>query len=121
MKMRSELENELHIIRAGLACAPSATTNTAACGALVRLGEALEADARALWSVRVLDAKGSKRGAPAAYWYDEGLPDYWGWFHPWMPDGASTVKTPDAARLAAAQAVYQTLPTDVRAELGECP
>lgn len=57
---------------------------------------ALEADVRARWAVRVLDAKGGKSGAPAAYWYDEGLPDYYGWFHPWMPDGASTVATPDA-------------------------
>jgi hypothetical protein len=29
--------------------------------------------------------------------------------------------TPDAARLAAAQAVLPSLPADVRAELGECP
>ncbi len=79
----------------------------------------LRADARALWSVRVLDEHAAhyNRVTPIAPTRTS-RGDYQIWWHTgkqWF--GA----TPDAARLAAALAVFPTLPADVRAELGECP
>jgi hypothetical protein len=88
----------------------------------------LLADARALWAVRVLDAKlalmpaetawETNRGGSGAHYVDftDGMRDTLD--GPW--DGCMGA-TPDAARLAAAEAVFPTLPADVRAELGERP
>ncbi len=84
--------------------------------------EQLRADARALWAVRVLDAwAGRAHPISGPYWYEGSNARYSGWFHPLMRNGAPTVASPDAARLAAAQAVFTGLPADVRAKLGECP
>jgi hypothetical protein len=80
----------------------------------------LRADARALWSVRVLDAwaclhtlngwaSSAFGDGPVCVLYEGKL------MHRY--DGA----TVDTARHAAALAVCPTLPADVRAELGECP
>jgi hypothetical protein len=83
------------------------------------------ADARALWAVRVLDA-----------WAD--AHEHWEWrthrFETASPEGSWTCwlgtwtsehdywgNSADAARLAAALAVFPSLPTDVRAKLGERP
>ena len=87
-------------------------------GGAERVCAKVEADARALWAVRVLDAW---------YWRVEGwegptpAPEHCasGWFvylheSHWGSD-------PDAARLAAAEAVFPELPADVRAKLGERP
>lgn len=78
------------------------------------------ADARALWAVRVLDACGVawKNSVPAP------IPVYnepsWVVVLP-MHIGAKYGPTPDAARLAAAQAVFESLPAEVKKGLGECP
>ncbi len=86
-------------------------------------------DARALWAVRVLDA------------FEDDVPGHLGPSAPtrdmkrkpaqrWRVFGAWTIAgvrschygpTPDAARLAAALAVFDSLPEDVRAKIGECP
>ncbi len=85
------------------------------------------ADARALWAVRVLDAYadaysipslGEHRNppAPVAQGYAPAC------YFSIRPKGKALIApTRDAARLAAALAVYPELPADVRAELGECP
>lgn len=88
----------------------------------------LEADARALWAVRVLDAKAEALGlnrVPEPYVEylvtpATGASKRLGWWHEWMPDGAACVASPMAARLSAAEAVFPTL-HDLRAELGERP
>lgn len=75
---------------------------------------------RSDWAVRVLDACGVawKNSVPAP------IPVYnepsWVVVLP-MHIGAKYGPTPDAARLAAAQAVFPELPDAVRAELGACP
>lgn len=83
------------------------------------------ADARALWSVRVLDAwadfwhtdspqpQRQNDGTFVVVWLDEilGL----------VEEHERSGPTRDEARHAAALAVYPTLPADARAELGECP
>lgn len=86
--------------------------------------DALEADARALWSVRVLDAW-RKRGVMRRWRMTEGIStsapicrlssdnNPHGSDYPGLDE--------DAARLAAALAVLPTLTDDVRADLGECP
>lgn len=85
--------------------------------ALDRLEEALdrlEADARALWAVRVLDAHGDYRvttSEPVLVRVFRG--------------GEKTLRfrgaDEDAARLAAAHAVFPSLDETTRAKLGECP
>jgi hypothetical protein len=91
----------------------------------------LTADARALWSVRVLD-KWALAGLPITRqccplpYLDAGSAR---WRCAPIENGCyldtekhwHTADTPDAARLAAARAVWPDLPADVRAELGECP
>ena len=75
--------------------------------------------------MRVLDAWAERTGreAPSPAWYRgrklNALTFYYG------PDlerlGMFEGPTPDAARIAAADAVYPELPADVRAKLGERP
>jgi hypothetical protein len=92
------------------------------------MSRALRADARALWSVRVLDAfKRQRRHGPYSYphrviefeadngtvYVDVTAPG----FHQTFED----VKSFEASRHAAALAVFPTLPAEVRAKLGECP
>jgi hypothetical protein len=88
----------------------------------------LEADARALWAVRVLDAWADQ---PSARWqmkhyYDSRLRT--GVFYLCHRSRAEDQfeaehrgESADAARLAAAEAVFPELPADVRAKLGERP
>jgi len=73
----------------------------------------LEADARALWSIRVLDRSGA--------WRMRGNSDYESAkLHVCVAtDGAHYGSTPDAARYQAALSVYPSLPADVRERLGE--
>jgi hypothetical protein len=89
------------------------------------MSRVLRADARALWSVRVLDAW---------QWADYGREV---WLDRYMgdPELEATVTLNDerggeeeftgltlpAARHAAALAVYASLPEETRKELGECP
>ncbi len=78
------------------------------------------------WAVRVLDAEAAdrKRGVPFELHPNSLVPlppdRAWYVFKPY-----TTISfygpTPDAARLAAALAVFPSLPADVRAKLGECP
>jgi hypothetical protein len=86
----------------------------------------LRADARALWSLRVLDAHLATGGdvdlaclgegrAKAGDW-DLELHDSSGQY-----THAFTERTPDAARHAAALAVFPTLPAEVQARLGKSP
>ena len=85
-----------------------------------RLCSALEADARALWAVRVLDAWAAKQPgrptSPSPNRTEHG--DWWVWI---TAGGYHIGPDPDAARLAAATALYPDLPEAVRRELGECP
>lgn len=82
------------------------------------------ADARALWSVRVLDAWADAKSCDPFKTARLG-----GEWHCTSAYGPKTLgigqrfigSTPDAARLAAALAVYPTLPADVRAKLGVRP
>lgn len=79
------------------------------------------ADARALWAIRALDAWAETAGDWARGWESCRRP---GAFWVTLSDGGKQSfhgPTPDAARHAAALAVYTSLPADVRAELGECP
>jgi hypothetical protein len=82
-----------------------------------RLCSALEADARALWAHKCLDAWADKTGkdAPSVRLSVAGefrvLP--WGLEH--------MGPTRDAARLSAARAIFPNLPVSVRRELGEEP
>jgi hypothetical protein len=119
--MNQDTETDFAIVRAGLACAPSSSTNTAACGALVRVSEAfalLEADARALWAVRVLDAQGDWEMHPGPRVHSELSCVFTGMG---TPGACHYGKDAQAARDAAAQAVFPTLHADVRAKLGERP
>lgn len=88
------------------------------CGELIAKADAeldrLEADARALWAVRVLDAHGDYRvttSEPVLVRVFRG--------------GEKTLRfrgaDEDAARLAAAHAVFPSLDETTRAKLGECP
>jgi hypothetical protein len=87
-----------------------------------RAYQKIEADARALWAVRVLDAwqeanpcKLPPTTTPVAKPHN---PLGWTTFVLGVEyDGSDS----DAARLAAAQAVAPTLSANVRATLGECP
>ncbi len=79
-------------------------------------------DARALWAVRVLDAfcdakprEVERRLIAVTTWGNNSWACQFGMV--WVHYGP----TPDAARLAAAEAVFPTLPADVREELGSCP
>jgi hypothetical protein len=82
-------------------------------------------DACALWAVRVLDAWAADRRR--AVCWSCAISRFTAGEHVVHVDGGIRGEsyhygpTPDAARLAAAQAVYPTLPADVRAELWECP
>jgi hypothetical protein len=82
----------------------------------------LRADARALWAVRVLDAwaaRNPSKLAPATAPIAK-RENVLGWTTFVLGieyDGAS----PDAARLAAAEAVFPELPESVRADLGAKP
>lgn len=92
------------------------------CVELVELVKKLRADARALWAVRVLDA----HQAHITIQLRTCLVPGYGWT---IRDGLDRPlnhvdyrsPNPDAARLAAALAVFPELTADVRAELGECP
>lgn len=78
----------------------------------------VEAYARALWAVRVLDNEARARGV------DEGpYRPHWigGEWEIVISGRLVRFADPDAARLAAAEAVYPTLPADVRAKLGVRP
>ncbi len=87
-------------------------------------------DARALWAVRVLDAWQKAhvmRAEPfrcyAPFDLEVDAPLNW-LCTANADDGVSRrflALTPDAARFAAAEAVFPTLPADVREELGEKP
>jgi hypothetical protein len=82
------------------------------------MAELKESDARALWAVRVLDAWSKWRGYQ--WTINTSRPTTECQLH--MPsvrffDGPS----PDAAREAAALAVWPELPESVRAEIGERP
>ncbi len=95
-----------------------------------RLREIQLADARALWSVRVLDAwqkENVMRAEPfrcyAPFNLEVDAPLNW-LCTANADDGVSRrflALTPDAARHAAALAVFDSLPEDVRAKIGECP
>lgn len=91
---------------------------------LTRALKAAAADARALWAVRVLDAWAESNGG---WWQVDTFltPGLKGWTceysAPRDKRGVRSGPTPDAARLAAAEAVYPTLPADVRAKLGARP
>lgn len=93
--------------------------------ALVRIRERISADARALWSVRVLDAWAMHSGrhwSVSRWRYAADNSEIWLVFS--MGGGYSALgrgPTPDAARHAAALAVFPSLPADVRSQLGECP
>ena len=89
-------------------------------------------DARALWAVRVLDAWAERK--PALAFTTEffgcaatGVPSEDDHSEDWacVARNSSALRylgsTPDAARLAAADAVFPELPSDVRAKLGERP
>jgi hypothetical protein len=80
----------------------------------------LRADARALWSVRVLDAWALANSCDSfkTHSYQDGTE----WHCVSAYKYQRFVSTsPDAARHAAALAVLPTLPADVRSQLGECP
>jgi hypothetical protein len=86
--------------------------------------DAARALAQRDWAVRVLDAWARERQARGYEVWDGG--DGWEVIGRHMLSEevefiGKRAPTPDAARLAAAQAVYPTLPADVRAKLGECP
>lgn len=86
--------------------------------------EQARADARALWAVRVLDAWADAKSCDPFKTARLG-----GEWHCTSAYGPKTLgigqrfigSTPDAARLAAADAVYPALPTDVQATLGVRP
>jgi hypothetical protein len=85
----------------------------------------LTTDARALWAVRVLDAwrtANTRRQHVERSWDEAGTS--WEVELYFERNGSNQFHhgaTPAAARLAAAEAVYPTLPADVRATLGERP
>lgn len=87
-------------------------------------------NARALWAVRVLDAWADANRnwpGPETVKCDYRRRGEWGCMVGFEDLSRSTRRqayyatTPEAARLAAAQAVFPSLPADVRAKLGECP
>ncbi len=83
-------------------------------------------NARALWAVRVLDVWRAAAVAPRkrAYEFDEHGDLYVCEWEPFARMGQIRDRyqgKPEAARHAAAQAVFPTLNADVRAKLGECP
>lgn len=80
-------------------------------------------DARALWAVRVLDAwawANNERWDMRAYPDDDGEEPHTATLG-FDEDDYHSATTPDAARLAAAEAVFPTLDAATRAKLGECP
>lgn len=84
----------------------------------------LEADARALWAVRVLDAWAKVHSRPA-YWKTRVRFDGENECALFYTNGAKFIyrlgPTPDAAREVAALAVWPELSADVRQQLGERP
>lgn len=80
-----------------------------------------EADARALWAVRVLDAYDLRNTGKQSRWEPfSGGTKICGEYCP--NNGVRySGNTREEARLATARAVYFELPAEVRAELGECP
>ena len=87
------------------------------------MSRALLADARALWSVRVLDAWATanpSKLSPATSPHPT-REDVLGWCTTIVGRTYYGGPTPDAARHAAALAVFASLPADVRQQLGECP
>jgi hypothetical protein len=90
------------------------------CGATYEATEVIVpiADARARWAVRVLDA-----WAPEGYAVERKLAANYGELFrvTGAPDSCGWERTRDAARLAAAEAIWGDLPADVRAQLGERP
>ncbi len=83
--------------------------------------EALAAMRTRDWDVRVLDAWGAECGDYARSWDNcRTLAACW----VAQADGGTRMtpgETPDAARHAAALAVFPTLAAETRARLGECP
>lgn len=115
-----DAETDLQIIRAGLYCAPSSSTNTAAVHALVRVSEALEAVLLRDWAVRVLDAWAAAHlnyaprhlnYAPSNIERTDLLPRNHGngCFEVWVLGVGYTGTNEDAARLAAADALAPEL------------
>ncbi len=96
-------------------------------GVIVQIGgdfEKVKSDASALWAVRVLDAW-RKRGIMRRWKMTEGISTS-APICRLMSDSLETKDhfgggNEDAARFVAARSVYPELPSDVRAELGECP
>lgn len=91
--------------------------------------EKSKADARALWAVRVLDAWAANKsraeidGDEVRYWSNSQSEElaYCSTEGGMVTRLIRSQETPDAARLAAATALYPDLPESVRRELGECP
>lgn len=82
------------------------------------LREALRRD----WAVRVLDAYADKRGVQTPALPIHPSRGVAGWFECRVgKDKYHAGPSRDAARHAAALAVFQQLPAEVRAQLGECP
>lgn len=78
----------------------------------------------ALWAVRVLDAWAKYNGPQTGCWYvTQGsmVALHRQAFGKTVPPQYIDGDTPDAARLAAAEAVWPELPESVRAEIGERP
>ncbi len=95
-----------------------------------RFDELAEGLARALWAVRVLDAwaeanPGRCYRAMRVTDIDPSPGDGEWVCTPFPSQRLNSARrfgpTPDAARHAAALAVFDSLPEDVRAKLGECP
>jgi len=77
---------------------------------------------RALWAVRVLDASASHLGNAFVTMPVYDKEDYSeGWECSASKDFGWLELDPDAARIAAAEAVFPELPADVRQALGEKP
>lgn len=93
----------------------------------------LLADARALWAVRVLDRRAMLRGEPIPVpvvepeaanlplrWFVD-IPEHYSYGVGKVKAASYEGASPEAARLAAAEAVYPDLPESVRADLGARP
>ena len=90
----------------------------------------IEAMARRDWAVRVLDAQLGTMPFGCSWDVSNMGDEHWTTFRDdqgdtidgaWDTACERETRSPDAARLAAAQALVPSLPADVRAELGECP
>lgn len=102
-----------------------------ACGPARVVMARLQADARALWAVAVLDTVLLQLGRVTS-WDTTlmGTGYYWTTFRdgsgdtidgPWDAGALVESTTPRDARLVAAQGAFPDLPEAVRRELGECP